>query len=115
MKNSPWLCPGCNRLHDNPLIEQFNAFLKVVCPKPPPPDAEMDLYRCYMAGMSDMLKLLSIVSDFPEELSTRLVNQVAINVRDGVLAGITDPGLKEQIHAELTRVLAIRENSCAHN
>lgn len=116
MKNPEWFCQTCKKMHSNPVIHQFNSMLAHVCEKAPPEAAELDMFRAYTAGSLNTLRIMSMIVDAaPEDLAVRLVNQLAINVRDAVVAGLEDCDLKDAVRRSITESLAIRESGCHGN
>lgn len=97
------------------MIERFNDFLAHVCSMAPPQAVELDMYRSYAAGAFDALLISTVIAVQPQELAGNLMNMLAINVRDAVLAGIEDLEFKERVRREITGQLFIREEECHGN
>ncbi len=117
MKNPIQYCTHCQKAHGNPVVDLFNHFVKHTC-HDLPADREMDYYRAYMAGQHDALAVILKASELPQEQAERVVNQIAIAIRDALLAGIDEanPKLKAQVRAAVSNRFFIREESaCCGN
>lgn len=118
MKNPSQYCTRCQAMHNNPVIDLFNQFLKATCTEAqPPPDYELDMYRAYVAGQHDCFSVVIKASEYQKTQAEYLVNQIAICIRDATLAGMPEPeldGLKAKVRAAITKRFFIREDRCHH-
>ncbi len=115
MKNPISYCPTCKKVHGNPTVELFNTFMEH-CELTQAHEAfQMDLYRAYVAGQHDCLSIMIRISDYPDKIADRLLNQVAAAIRDATIAGI-DPhneDLIAQVRAAVSKRFGIPQNGCA--
>lgn len=115
MKNPQSFCPQCNEIHDNAMIDRFNDFVGHCHQKQLPEIVERELFRAYMAGAFDTLLMSAAISEFHEKLAVHLMNQLAINIRDAALLGISDLEERKRLSAHITETLHIKERPCSNN
>lgn len=95
------------------MIDRFNDFLSHCHRKELPEVVERELFRAYMAGSFDTLLMTAAISEFPENLAVHLVNQLAINIRDAAVLGISDEQERKRLAAYITETLHIKERPCS--